>query len=122
MGDFQGDNLMATRLNIRIDQGASFELSFYVYQSGTTSTIVGDLTGFTVSASARSSAEASSASFTFTGTVTTPASELCKISLTPTETAAITTGVYWFDVEVSSGTTIYRPIEGVAYVDRGMTR
>lgn len=111
-----------TLRNLDIQQGASFELSFYVYQTGTASTIVGDLTGFTVTGKARSSAESSTVAWTFTGTVTTAASALCKISLTAAETAALTSGAYLYDVEVYSGTTTYRPLQGVAFVSRELTR
>ena len=106
---------------ITIQQGATFSRRFFVYQASS-ATIVGDLTGFSVRCVARTTVESSTAAITFTGVVVTAASALCEISLTAAETAAETEGNYYGDVEVYSGTTVYRAFSATFVVTREVTR
>lgn len=104
-----------------IKQGETFRLRFYCYQAdGITS--VGDLTGFSVTGKMRSSLESSTVVATFTGVVVTASTALCEISFTAAETAALTAGSCVYDVEVYSGSTTYRPLEGFVTVTREVTR
>lgn len=102
-------------------QGETFRLRFYAYQADGV-TIVGDLTGFSVTGKIRPSLESSTTSETFTGVVVTASTALCEISLTAAETAAMTAGSYVYDVEVSLATEVYRPLEGFFTLTREVTR
>ncbi len=106
---------------ITIQQGATFTRRFFVYQANS-ATIVGDLTGFSVTGKMRSSLESSTVVATFTGVVVTASTALCEISLTAAETAAETEGNYYGDIEVYSGTTVYRPFSATFVVTREVTR
>lgn len=109
------------RYDIIAQQGATFTLRFYVYQSDGM-TIVGDLSGYSVAGKIRQSIESSTVSKTLTGLVVTGSTALCEISLTATETAAMTARSYVYDVEVSAGAIVYRPLEGAFVLTRESTR
>jgi hypothetical protein len=108
---------MATDFDLEIKQGASFSQTFALADgSGTAMT----LTGYTAASQMRLRYDATDyvsltcAIATSTGQIT--------ISLTPTQTAALQPKTYVYDVELTSGSTVERYIEGKIVVSPEVTR
>lgn len=99
-----------SRLDLVMNGGVSFRHRFYVLQADRV-TAVGNLTGFSVTFTLAAVA-GGTALYTYAGSIVTAATALCEIELTPTETDAVTTGQYWYTVEVSNGADVYKPLEG----------
>lgn len=110
---------MAVILNLTIDQGATFSKTFTIYATDTT---VLNLTGYTIRGEMRK-AYAASTSQEFTISCPEPTTGVVTISLTATQTAALTAGKYVYDVETSSPAgTVSRTLQGNATVTPEVTR
>lgn len=99
-----------SRIDLKMSGGKTFRRRFYVYQKDG-ATIVGDLTGYSVTLTLSLTADSASL-YTFSGTIVTAASALCAIEVSPLEVDTITNGTYWYRVDVDSGSNGYKPIEG----------
>jgi hypothetical protein len=111
---------MAVISNLYIDQGTDFSAVIDVVDANGDAV---DLTGYTVAAQIRKTYGSSSATASFTATVSNAASGKITLTLTDTVTAAIDSGRYVYDVNVtSSGGTVTRVIEGQAVITPGVTR
>lgn len=108
---------MGIKVNLVIDQGATFSTSFnltddddYTY----------DLSSYTATAKLRRHYEsANSVSFT-----TEIEDNVVTLSLTPTETANINSGRYVYDIELFDNDTnnVIRIIEGLVFVQPNVTK
>ena len=108
---------MATKANLVIDQGATHTTDITVTNSNND---VFDLTGYTGAAQMRKHFSSSN-STTFavslggnTGVIT--------LSLTANQTTNLVAGRYVYDVEITSGNTIVRVVEGIVTVTPNVTR
>lgn len=109
----------ATKHHLKIEKGATLSVVFDVEDTAGTAI---DLTGFAGRGTIRPSVGSSTTTQALTVTITTAASGIVTVSLTATETAALTAGfVGVYDVEVYSGTVVYRIAEGVAIVSGEVT-
>ena len=109
-----------TATNITIDQGSTFSQEFTVTTNGTTAV---DITGMTVGAQLRKSYDSSTATATFTTQLVTPTSGIYRLKLTSTETAAIASGRYVWDAELTlNDSTLERVHGGIATVTHEVTK
>ena len=109
-----------TATNITIDQGSTFSQEFTVTTNGTTAV---DITGMTVGAQLRKSYDSSTATATFTTELVTPTSGIYRLKLTSTETAAIASGRYVWDAELTlNDSTLERVHGGIATVTPEVTK
>ena len=110
---------MAILANIFIDQGTDFSITVDVTDNAGA---VLDMTGYTAEAQMRKTYESSTIGATFT-TAITAADGKVTLSLTDTETSAISAGRYVYDLNItSSGGITTRVVEGQAVVTPGVTR
>lgn len=109
---------MASKANIIIDQGATFNTDLSLtdeYGDGL------DLTGYTANSQMRKWYTSSNAAATFTAVVNT-ATAAITLSLTANQTSNIASGRYVYDVEISNGNTVSRIVEGIVTVTPQVTR
>ncbi len=108
---------MATKANLVIDQGATYEVTLDLTDEN------GDilnLGGYSANSQLRkwytstNSTAFSTSINTLAGTIT--------LSLTATQTANLTAGRYVYDVEVTSSNVVSRIIEGIVTVTPNVTR
>ena len=110
---------MATRVDLVIDQGTSFSTIVTVTDG---SGNVTDVTGYTANAQMRAHHTSSSITKEFTIANGGTNGEL-TLSLNYANTAAITSGRYVYDVEVTSGSNVRsRVVEGIVTVNANVTR
>jgi|TARA_B100001094_G_C18194940_1_gene810083 hypothetical protein len=112
--------------NLIINQGADFTKNFTIEDASTNSPK--SLVGYAVSAQLRKT-PTSSSKHTFISTVTSDSGGNVRISLGATETSAIKSGRYVYDVVINSGidtvsgiSTTLRVVQGSAIVNPGITR
>lgn len=108
---------MATKANLIIDQGSTFNTSINITDENDEGI---DLTGYTGAGQIRKTYTSSS----YTSiTVSLGANGQVSMSLTPTQTANLTAGRYLYDVELtSSGGTVTRVVEGIVTVTPQITK
>ena len=110
---------MAILANIFIDQGTDFSITVDVTDSAGD---VLDLTGYTSSAQIRKTYSSSSVSETFTTSISAAVGQV-TLSLNDTQTTALESGRYVYDLNVTSdGGITTRVVEGQAIVTPGVTR
>ena len=112
--------MAAGNYDIVIDQGSDFALSITIAEDGSAV----NLSTHTVSAQLRPTPSSNTLSATFTCVVTDSANGAIKMSLPHATTANISSGKYYYDLEVfnSSANTITRLLQGVARVTQEVTR
>lgn len=108
---------MAVKTNLIIDQGATFFINLDI--SDTSDTPV-DLTGYTATSQMRKTYTSSSAT-AFTASINTTSSSVV-LEMTATQTANLASGRYVYDVELRSGNTVSRIVEGIVTVTPQVTR
>tara|TARA_Y100001949_G_scaffold53784_1_gene45221 strand:+ start:224 stop:559 length:336 start_codon:yes stop_codon:yes gene_type:complete len=102
---------MASILNQVIDQGATFSKQITVYE--TDGTTVQNLTNYTVTSQLRKN-YTSTAYTTINATNNSPTNGIIVMSLTATQTAALKSGRYVYDLQIAAADgTVTRVIEGV---------
>lgn len=114
---------MAGRYKILIDQGSTWSLQLTWLDSDGAPI---DLTGYSARMQIRPTLESS----TVTASLTSPSNGITlggtagtvTLAMTATQTAAITAGTYVYDVELVSGLTVTRIVEGGLTVRREVTR
>ena len=111
---------MAAYSNLFIDQGATFTLSFTVYDDDG---LPRNITNFTVRSQMRRSYY-SSANTTITATVSNPAEGEVMLDLSATQTTVLKPGRYVYDVELVSTNSLVveRLVEGIITVYPEVTR
>ena len=115
---------MASTYNIEIDQGATYTLAI-TYKDSAGVPI--NLTNYTAAMQLRlqydSPTTALSLSSPSNGIVITGASGLVTITITDTQTAALASDTFLYDLEITSPTSVKtRLIQGVAVVSAEVTR
>ncbi len=108
---------MATVNNIYLDQGTTFSFTFDLTNVDGTEK---DLTNYTIFAQIRRSYY-SSTKVDFTTAKVSLEGEI-TISLTATQTAALKSGRYVYDVEIQSNQETLRVLEGILTVNPEVTR
>tara|TARA_B100000029_G_C17437871_1_gene910377 strand:+ start:640 stop:975 length:336 start_codon:yes stop_codon:yes gene_type:complete len=102
---------MASILNQIIDQGSTWSKQITVYE--TDGTTIQNLTGYTVASQLRKN-YTSTAYTTINATNNSPTSGIIVMSLTATQTAALKSGRYVYDLQITAADgTVTRVIEGV---------
>jgi len=106
--------------NIIIDQGSTFSQKITVKEDGA----VKDLTGYSARAQMRPTRTSTTLTATFSCTIATPSTGVILMELTPAQSAAITEGRYYYDLEVyTSGEVIVsRLLQGEVTVTPEVTR
>ena len=110
---------MAQISNIYIDQGCDFSITIDVTDAAGN---VLDMTDYTASAQIRKTYSSSSVTATFSTAINEVGGQV-NVSLTSTQTSAIESGRYVYDVNITdaSGSTS-RVVEGQAIITPGVTR
>ena len=110
---------MATKANLVIDQGTDYSTVVNVTDDDGTPI---DLTGYTGRGQIRKH-YTSSNSVSFAVSISSPANGQVTIALTATQTSAIASGRYVYDVEVkSSANVVSRIVEGIVTITPEVTR
>jgi D-Tyr-tRNAtyr deacylase len=110
---------MAIIANLYIDQGTDFSITVDVTDSAGD---ILDLSNYTAAAQIRKTYSSSSTSATFATSIAELAGQV-TISLTDTQTAALESGRYVYDLNITSAAgVVTRVIEGQAIVTPGVTR
>lgn len=108
---------MATKANLIIDQGSSFNVTIDLTNQNDEGL---DLTGYTGQSQIRKTYTSSTAT---TFTVAVSAGGHVTLSLDPSQTAGLAAGRYLYDVELtSSGGTVTRVVEGIVTVTPQITK
>jgi hypothetical protein len=118
---FDPESGVAYPVNLTINTGASFKASFDVI--GVSNTAF-NFTGYTGSSQMTKSVSIGSTSYpaaTFAVGFTSAAGGKFDISLGSTATRSLTEGRYVYDILVSSGSTVYRIIDGMILVRPGIS-
>lgn len=109
---------MATKANLVIDQGATYSTDLTLLDEN------GDpitLEGYTVNSQIRKWYTSSTVSANFVTNVKEDTG-VVTLSLSAEQTANLAAGRYVYDVELSSGPTISRIVEGIVTVTPNVTR
>jgi hypothetical protein len=109
---------------LEIKQGATYQLGLYYVTSAGAAI---DITGYSARMTLRSDYEATTSLLDLTspsaGLVITGASGLVTVTITSTQTAALTAGPFVWDIEiVSAGGVVTRMAGGVGVISREVTR
>jgi len=105
---------MAAIANLTIDQGATFSSDVTVKDANGNAF---DLTGYTAAAKLAKGFSSTRTRTDFTTTIAADAtSGVVTLSLTATQTAALDAERYVYDLEITSGATVTRVIEGIISV------
>lgn len=118
---FDPDAGVAYPVNLTINTGATFKASFEVIGLANTAF---NFTGYTGSSQMAKSVSIGSTSYavaTFNVGFTSAAGGKFDILLGSTTTRGLTEGRYIYDVLVSSGSTVYRIIDGMILVKPGIS-
>jgi len=118
---FDPDAGVSYPVNLTINTGSSFKANFEVISIANTSF---NFTGYTGSAQMAKSVSIGSTSYavaTFNVGFTSAAGGKFNISLGSTDTRSLTEGRYVYDILVSSGSTVYRIIDGMILVRPGIS-
>ena len=106
-----------------IQMGATFTLNASLTSTSSTATAF-NLTSYGVRAKMRQRYSSTSATVSFTGAIISATGGTLRLSLTSTQTAALTEGEYVYDAEVyttAASPTVYRFLEGKALVTPEVT-
>lgn len=111
---------MASILNQIIDQGSTFSKSITVYE--TDGTTIQNLTGYTIASQLRKN-YTSTAFTTINATNNSPTNGIIIMSLTAAQTAALKSGRYVYDLQITAADgTVTRVIEGVITIRPEVTK
>ena len=110
--------MSAGSYNIKIDQGSDFSLQLTVQEDGSAK----NLAGFSARAQMRPTIDSSTLTAAFTCTITDTTNGILTMSLPHTTTDDITVGQYYYDLEIFTGSTSQRLIQGSATVSGEVTR
>ena len=108
---------MATKANLVVDQGSTYSTKITLTDDDGNPQ---DLTSYTGAGQIRK--HYTSSSYTpFTVTITPNTGEI-TLSLTSTQTSNLSPGRYMYDVEITTGATVSRVLEGIVTVTPECTR
>jgi len=109
---------MATKANLVIDQGSTFSTDLSLTDENGDPL---DLDGYTANSQIRKWYTSTTASATFTTYISVPDGTI-TLSLNDTQTGALVSGRYVYDVEINNGVTVSRVVEGIVTVTPQVTR
>lgn len=109
---------MAAKYNIVLDQGSDYNLSMNLTNAGTAV----DLTGYSIRGQIRPTIISSTLSASFTGTTVSDSLGQFLITLSASTSAAMSPGVYYYDVEIYKNPYVTRLLEGTLTVRPEVTR
>jgi len=112
--------MSAARYNLVIDQGSDFAVDLTISEDGT----VKNLTGFSARAQMRATKLSSSVSASFTCTIASPTSGVIRMSLPHATSTALTSGRFYYDLEIYTGSdaAVTRLLQGEVDVTQEVTR
>jgi len=111
--------MSAGKYDITIEQGSDFSLQLTVQDGG----VAKNLTGYSVRGQIRATVDASAIAASFVGTIADPASSgVMTISLPYTTTDDIAPGLYNYDIELYTASSVQKLIKGSATVLGEVTR
>jgi hypothetical protein len=110
---------MGTVNNLYIDQGASFTATVQIIGNDD---LPFNLTGYTPVAQIRRNYATNTVSATFTAAISEAANGTLTLNLSASQTGNLKYGRYVYDVEISAGSTVLRPVEGIITVNPQVTR
>jgi hypothetical protein len=110
---------MASRHDLTIDQGSTFNLLLEVQDVNSASL---DLTGMTFASQARESFDSPNISFAFTCSVLHPTSGQFYLNLPADASTAVSAGRYVYDIEMTSGSVVTRIVQGTIDISPEVTR
>jgi hypothetical protein len=110
--------MSAGKYNITMDQGSDFSLQLTVKESGSAK----NLSGYSARGQIRTSASAASASASFVCTITNAAAGTLTIALAAATTTSLTAGQYVYDVEIYTGSTVQKLIQGTVKISAEVTK
>ncbi len=108
---------MSTKANLVIDQGSTFSTTISLTDDDG---LAIDLTGYTGQSQIRKH-YTSATSVPFTVAIA-PSTGQVTLSLTATVTAGLASGRYVYDVELTTGSTVSRVLEGLVTVSPEVTK
>jgi len=112
--------MAAGKYDIVIDQGSGFGLDLTVQESGSAK----DLSDYSVRGQIRPTVTSNTLTASFVGIVTNAAQGKINVALTPSITAGMSSGKYFYDVEIhtSGDSVVTRLLQGTATVSPEVTR
>jgi len=110
---------MGTVNNLYIDQGTAFGVVVQVFGDDGNPY---NLEGFTPTAQLRKNYAANTLSATFSANVLSSSNGTITLSLSANDTGNLKYGRYVYDVRITSGSVVLRPIEGIVTVYPQVTR
>ena len=110
--------MSAGKYNIKIDQGSDFSLQLTVQEDGSAKS----LSGFSVRGQVRPTKDSSTLTASFTTAITNASGGIFTVSLPFATTTNMAVGQYFYDIELFTGSTVQRLIEGLVTVSPEVTR
>jgi len=113
--------MSAANYDLVIDQGSTFVIDLTIKESGSAK----NLTGYAARAQMRSTKTSSAVAASFTCSIVAPASNgVVKMELPATTSSAMAAGVYFYDLEIHTGSDVIvkRLIEGKVTINQEVTR
>lgn len=110
---------MAGSLDLEIEQGATFSRTITIKDA--TDTAI-DISSDSFAGQVRSRPQSSVVEANFTFTITDGAAGEVTATISATDTAAMNTGDFVYDIEWTSGSTVTRLLSGAAVVTPEITR
>tara|TARA_R110001606_G_C15114968_1_gene621426 strand:- start:104 stop:436 length:333 start_codon:yes stop_codon:yes gene_type:complete len=110
---------MSGKLDLLIEQGGTFSRTITIKDA---SNVVVDITNDTFAGQVRKRHQSGELQATMTFTITDGANGEVTAAITATDTSAMDTGDFVYDIEWTSGTTVTRLLEGAATVTPEVTR
>jgi hypothetical protein len=110
---------MGTVNNLYIDQGATFSAVVQIFDDAGNPFI---LSGYTPTAQVRKNYATNTVAATFTAAISEPANGTVSLTLSASATGNLKYGRYVYDVEITSGDVVLRPVEGIITVYPQVTR
>ena len=110
--------MSAGKYDIKVDQGSDFSLQLTVQESGSAKS----LSGFSVRGQVRPTKDSSTLTASFTTAITNVSGGIFTVSLPFGTTTNMAVGQYFYDIELFTGSTVQRLIEGLLTVSPEVTR
>lgn len=112
---------MAEKYNLSIDQGSTFLQTFSIVHQTTGNPF--DFTGYTIASHIRALPTDTLPAAIFTASIDSPpTSGSFTLQLSPSGSMALTGSCYVYDVELTSGPTVTRMVEGKVTISPEVTR
>jgi hypothetical protein len=110
--------MSAGKYDITIEQGSDFSLQLTVQAGG----VAKNLTGYSVRGQMRTTVDASTIAASFTGAISNATGGVIIVSLPYTTTDDISPGMYLYDIELYTASSVQKLIKGSATVLGELTK